>query len=209
MFFVYTSRIFFLFLFLANVLYPTISLQYSALNFPYSGAYLNTSIPTFTGMLKNELNIAMPNESLQIFVDGNFITTTQTDQNGIFVYMLAPEYALSDGTHTMSIVSGVTLGPVSFVIDTSLPPSPVISTPSSGATLSNPVVISGTTTYSQASVCVFLDGSPYADIVYADDNGNWTTEYTLQSGEHSISAQVQSLAGNQGPLCTSISFFVS
>lgn len=202
--------VFGLFLFLPGVLYPAVSFQNSALNFPYSGAYINTSMPTFTGILRDASGVHVQNETVQIIVDAGTIGTTQTQSTGVFMYNVPTEYALTDGVHSIECsTSEITLGPVSFTIDTSIPPAPVLTAPSSGGTVGNPVVITGTTTYPYASVFVFLDGTVYADVVCADAQGNWTTEYTLPAGAHAVQAQVQSLAGNQGDLCASLPFLVS
>lgn len=201
-----------LFLFCAAVLCPAVSLKHSAVNFPYEDAYVNTNRPTLTGILRDGEDIPLALETIRIIIDDVHIATTQTQSSGIFSYTIPAENSFTDGAHTVRVIcdsSSETIGPINFTIDTSIPPAPVLSTPTPGATVGNPVTVTGATTYAYASVFVFWDDNSYANTVYADGQGNWSSEETLSLGEHNVSAQVQSLAGNQGPLCAPITFTVS
>ena len=183
----------------------------SAIDFPFDGAYINTSTPTIVGSLEDANNNPVTGESVQIKINGVTVATVTSDSNGVFSYQLSS--ALDDGSYTVAahcVQSNVNLTTNGFVVDTTPPAAPVITFPSEDYTDNSSTVIVTGTTEADATITVFMDDDTFGEICYADDSGNWSIEYDgLANGSHTVSAQATDLAQNAGSVSDVTTFTVS
>jgi large repetitive protein len=183
----------------------------SAINFPFDGAYTNTSTPTVVGSLENATNSPVSGESVQVKINGVTVATVTSDSNGVFSYQLSN--ALSDGNYTVDahcVQSNVNLTTNNFTVDTTPPAAPIITFPSEYYTDNSSTVIVTGTTEANATITVFMDDDTFGEICYADENGDWSIEYDgLANGDHTVSAQATDLAENNGLVSDIITFSVS
>lgn len=120
---------------------------------------------------------------------------------------------LSEGTHVLrykAVVSGVESAPASYTwtVDTVPPPAPVITAPTSGATIANPVTFSGTTE-TGGSVNLFLNGAPLgATSVSPAGDWSFTPVIPLTSGAYVLTVQAMDAAGNLSPMSSSVPFTI-
>lgn len=182
----------------------------SAINFPFDGAYINTSTPTIVGSLEDSNNNPVSGETVYISINDVNIATVTSDSNGVFSYQVSN--ALNDGNYTIGahcVQSNVDLTTNGFTILTTPPPAPVFTYPPLEAiNLSSDLILTGTSE-AEATITVFMDDDTYGEICYADEYGNWSIEYDgLGLGLHAVSAQATDLAGNTGPTSTTLSFTV-
>lgn len=182
----------------------------SAVSFPFDTAYINTQNPTVVGVLLNSSSNPVAGENVQIKIDGSTVTTVTSDSNGVFSYTLVS--ALTEASHTVGahcVQSNVDLTTNSFVVDITPPAAPTISAPTPSQVLTNALVTVAGSTEANATIATFLDSSDYGDISYADGSGNWSIDYTLDNGSHSIAAQASDLANNTGDVTSPVSFSVN
>lgn len=183
----------------------------SAINFPYEGAYINTSTPTVAGSLVDSNYNVVVGETVNISINGVNVATVTSDGNGVFSYQLSA--ALSDGSYTVGahcVQTNVNLTTNNFVIDTVAPDAPVIGYPAANDTVTSSTVIVTGTTEPNATITTFMDGDTFGAVCYADGNGNWSNEYDgLANGAHSVTAQASDLAGNTGSVSAATDFTVS
>jgi hypothetical protein len=188
-----------------------VSAANSSINFPYDGAYINTSTPTIVGSLVNATFYPVISETVHISINGVNIATVTSDSNGVFSYQVTN--ALSDGDYTVGahcVQSDVDLATNGFTILTTPPPAPTITNPLQDDSEGSSTVIVAGTTEANATVTIFIDGDTFGDICYADEYGNWSNEYDgLPNGSHSVSAQATDVAENTGPVSDTITFTVS
>lgn len=188
-----------------------VSAANSAINFPFDGAYINTSTPTIVGSLENASNNPVSGESVQVKINGVTVATVTSDSNGVFSYQLSN--ALSDGSYTVAahcVQSNVDLTTNSFVVDTVAPAAPTITFPSEYYTDNSSTVIVTGTTEADATITVYMDDDTFGQICYADANGDWSIEYDgLANGSHTVSAQATDLAQNTGATSSVTNFTVS
>ncbi len=183
----------------------------SAINFPYEGAYINTSTPTIVGSLVDSNYNAVVGETVNISINSVNIATVTSDSNGVFSYQVSA--TLDDGNYTVGahcVQSDVNLTTNDFVILTVPPAAPVVTFPSEYYVVDNSTVIVTGTTESYATITTFMDGDTFGVVCYADQYGNWSNEYDgLANGSHSVTAQASDLAGNTGPVSGATDFSVS
>jgi hypothetical protein len=185
-----------------------VSVTNSAINFPFG--YVNTSTPIIVGSLLNSGFNPVVGETVQVQINGVTVGTVTSDSNGVFSYQVTT--ALSDGDYTVGahcVQSNVDVTPNDFTISTVAPAAPVIITPENGDIVTTSDVTVSGTTEPNATVTTFLDGNAFGDINYADDSGNWSIDYTLDNGSHSVTAQATDLANNTGPVSAATNFTVS
>jgi hypothetical protein len=192
--------------------YGNVSAELSTISSPYEGAMINTAQPTIVGVLYSAQYNPVPGETVQITIDGTIVGTATSDNNGMFSYTLSAGQALSDGPYTIGahcVQTNVNLTSNNFTIDTTPPAAPTITSPTQDQIMSSsPVTVSGTTE-NDAVITTYMDGNTFGDISYADKLGNWSIDYDVESGDHSVTAQATDLAGNQGDLCAPRNFSVS
>lgn len=180
----------------------------STINFPFG--YVNTTTPVVVGSLLDAGYNPVVGETINVQISGVTVGTVTSDSNGVFSYQVTT--ALSEGNYTVGahcVQSAVDLTVNAFTVDITPPVAPTITYPAQGNTLATTDVIITGTTEPNATVTIFLDGNMFGDISYADQNGNWTMEYILTDGFHSVNAQATDLANNTGPVCAIINFTVS
>jgi hypothetical protein len=182
----------------------------STIDFPHDQSYINASQPTIIGTLRDDKNNPVKNQTVQILINGTVIGTALSDVNGIYRFSVAQ--VLADGQYQVSVIcvnDAIVIGSNQFTIDTTLP-SIAITYPQEGdvVTISNTVTISGTTE-SEAMVVTFLDADTFGNICYADAYGNWSIDYEIDNGAHTITAQATDIAGNQGDLSQVTNFSVN
>jgi hypothetical protein len=183
----------------------------SAINFPYEGAYINTSTPTIVGSLVDSNFNVVVGETVNISINGVNIATVTSDSNGVFSYQVSA--ALSDGSYTVGahcVQTNVDLATNDFIVDTVAPAAPVIVYPAASDTVTSSTVIVTGTTEPNATITTFMDGDTFGDVCYADEYGNWSNEYDdLANGSHSVTAQASDVAQNTGPVSAATVFTVS
>lgn len=181
----------------------------STIDFPHDQAYINTNHPTIIGTLRDDNGNPVTDETVQILIDGNSIGSATSDENGIYRFFVST--ALIDGQYALSIMcveSQAIIESNRFVIDTTAP-SIIIAYPQDGQTITTSSVLFSGTTEENAMVMIFIDGDAFGNICYADENGNWSIEYELENGNHSIAVQATDIAGNQGYMSDVINFSVN
>jgi hypothetical protein len=187
-----------------------VNVENSGIVFPYDGDYINTTTPTIVGILADSQLNPVTGETVQVQINNVTIGTVTSDSNGIFSYVITDDQALSDGSYTVGsycVQTDVYLTTNDFVVDTTPPAAPTIVFPTEGQTTSSPITVSGTTE-SDAMITTFLDADTFGDISYADDSGNWSIDYDLESGDHTVAAQATDLAGNTGDVSDTIDFTI-
>jgi len=187
----------------------TVDSDKSTIDFPHDQSYVNTNQPTIIGTLRDSAGVPVINETVQILIDGIVIGTATSDTFGI--YRLLVPNALADGEYELSIFcveSQSTIESNTFNVDTTFP-LVTITYPQEGAHVSGAVITIAGTTEALAMVVTFLDGDTFGNICYADEYGNWSIEYEVTAGNHSITAQTTDIAGNQGYMCEVINFSVT
>ncbi|WP_194409760.1 Ig-like domain-containing protein [Microbacterium cremeum] len=175
---------------------------------PTEGQLIGDSTPDITGT-------AEPNSTVTVIIDGVPAGTTTADGSGNWTF--TPGTPLADGPHTVTATAtdeagntGPEATPVSFIIDTTPPAAPVITSPTDGQSLTdNTPDITGTAE-PNSTVTVIIDGVP-AGTTTADGSGNWTFTPTtpLTNGEHTITATATDEAGNTGPQATPITVTIA
>lgn len=187
-----------------------VSAANSIINFPFDGGYINDTTPTVIGTLLDASYQPVSGETVTVKIDSSTVGSPVSDSNGVFSYGLSS--ALSEASHAVDahcVQSSVDLTTNTFTVDVTAPAAPTISAPTQNSTVtSNPVVVSGTTE-SGATITTFMDGDIYGDISYADGSGNWSIEYELSNGAHSVTAQASDLANNTSSVSGARSFTVS
>jgi outer membrane autotransporter protein len=145
-----------------------------------------------------------PGAGLQVSLDGAAFTSASDPLS----------FAdLSEGTHVLrykAVVSGVESAPASYTwtVDTVPPPAPVITAPTSGATIANPVTFSGTTE-TGGSVNLILNGGLFA-VTTVSPAGDWSFTHVspLASGTYVLTVQAMDSAGNLSPMSSGVSFTI-
>lgn len=161
-----------------------------------NGGNIKVNTPSIKGT-------AEPNSTVTIYDGGVIIATVTTDGNGDWSYNFS---ALPDGEHTISIratdAAGNTSdqgGTLSIHVDTQAPEKPAKSELDGGndgnINTSTPSV--GGTTEPNATVTVFLNGTPVATVT-ADASGNWnyTFDPSLADGSYTVTTSATDAAGN-------------
>jgi hypothetical protein len=187
----------------------TVSSANSTIDFPHDQAYINTNYLTIIGTLRDNNGTPVTNETVQILINGYSIGTASSDVNGIYRFPVSQ--GLPDGQYQLSIFcveSQAIIESNQFNIDTTAP-SITIMSPQDGQTITTNTVLFSGLTEQNAMVMVFVDSDAFGNICYADGNGNWSIEYELDSGNHTIAVQATDIAGNQGYISDVLTFSVN
>lgn len=169
----------------------------SAISYPFSESFINDSTPTIIGSLLDTNFNPVSDETVILKIDGSIVAQISSDANGIFSF--TPTTALQDGTHTLEAYCVETLESlesVIFTVDTQTPDAPSIITPLENAVVTNGVALVSGSSEAYATIATFLDDNSYADVCYSDEFGDWSIEYEVADGNHSVIAQACDLAGN-------------
>jgi uncharacterized repeat protein (TIGR01451 family) len=164
---------------------------------PANGSITNDNTPTYTGTALPGTTVTVTNAS------GTVLCTAKADAT-TGAWSCMGSTPLADDHHTATAVATDSAGNPSqpatttFTVDTQAPAPPVITAPTSGATITHTQrpLFTGTAEVN-ATVIVSVDGKVIGRVV-ADGSGNWSfpTPEPLTDGPHTVSARAQDAAGN-------------
>jgi len=164
---------------------------------PADGSSTNNNRPTIGGTHSQD------GAQVVVSIDGQVVCTA-TVAGG--VWSCPVPSSLPDGPHSATATAryqgtpSPASGPVTFTVNTRLPPPPVISNPTNGSTSSNnPPVISGTSEPG-STVNTSIDGIPVCTTV-ADAHGNWSCPAgsPVAMGPHTVTATATNGNGTSPP----------
>ena len=171
---------------------------------PAAGAFTNDSTPTIAGTGEAGATVRVFAGTTEICstivpASGNWSCTASTLTDGA--------YSLTTRATDAAGNTGGTSPGRPITLDTTLPPSPVISNPASGATVAPNPSVSGTAE-PLAAVLVF-EGATQLCSTPADVTGQWSCVTTLGVGAHTITARQTDRATNAGPSSVGRTFTVA
>ncbi len=171
---------------------------------PASGAFTNDPTPTIagTGEVGSTVRVfAGTTEICSTIVpaSGNWSCTASTLTDGA--------YSLTTRATDAAGNSGVPSPGRPITVDTTPPPTPIISNPASGATVAPSPAVSGTAE-PLATVLVF-EGTTQLCSTPADASGQWSCATSLATGAHTITARQVDRASNTGPTSVGRTFTVA
>ncbi|MDE1463327.1 retention module-containing protein [Spartinivicinus poritis] len=150
-----------------------------------------------------------PNNTVEVFIDGNSIGTVPTDASGAWsidhTATTLPEGAYSITATTVDTTGNPATASQALTIDLTPPAISITAitddtgTPADFITNDQNLVISGTTDNPANTVEVFIDGVSIGSAV-VDPNGNWSIDHTattLPEGPHNITATTTDPSGQQ------------
>lgn len=180
----------------------TISTSNSVILYPFDMSHLNTAKPVIIGQLLDANYAPVAHETVTIKIDGSSVGCAQSDSNGVFYY--SPGKKLTDGSHSVEAycVDCQTTLASSFEIDTEKPYAPVILTPTANSLITDGIALVSGLSEPNAIITSFLDTDIYGKVSYADEYGNWSTQYAVEDGDHVVTARATDLAGNQSLVST-------
>jgi cysteine-rich repeat protein len=174
---------------------------------PVSGRTVSTQTPPITGTGEAGSTVTVR--------EGNTVICTAT-VDGAGNWSCTPTTPLSEGPHTITAVAISSEGgtsapsnPVTFIVDVTAPPAPVITGPAAGSTTTDTTPDISGTSEPRATVTV-REGNTVVCTAIADAAGNWTCVPTtpLAQGPHTLVATAQDAAGNTGPASAPHTFTV-
>lgn len=186
-----------------------VSAANSAIVFPFEGSDVNTATPVMVVSLLDSSFNAVSGETVTLKLDNSTLASPTSDSNGMASYTTS---SLSDTTHAADahcVQTSLDLTTINFTIDTIAPAAPTITAPTQNQTITTSLVTISGTTESNATITTFMDADTYGDVSYADESGNWSIEYELSNGAHSVTAQASDLAGNTGAVSAVRDFTVT
>ncbi|WP_158501810.1 Ig-like domain-containing protein [Vitiosangium sp. GDMCC 1.1324] len=172
---------------------------------PAPGTITRDNTPTYSGT-------ALPGTTVTVTEGSTVLCTATVTAAGTWSCDSTP---LSEGPHTVTAVAKDGAGNESqpattnFTVDTVAPAAPVITSPTSGATLTIQRPLFTGTAEPNAIVIVSVDGKVIGRVV-ADGSGNWSipSPEPLADGPHTVGATAQDAAGNTSP-ATSVPFTIT
>lgn len=174
---------------------------------PTPNQVVTTTTPTFSGT-------ATPGATVRVFIDGSMTPacTAVADATGRFSCVATT--ALTPGNHGATVTATNANGTsqpgmaVPFVIDTTAPSAPVVTTPADGSTTNTQPTFSGTAE-PNSTVTVRVDGYVQC-VVQASATGTWScaAAQPLAPGAHVVNATAQDAAGNTSPTSNTNRFTV-
>lgn len=167
----------------------------ATLTAPTANQVVSTTTPTFSGT-------ATPGATVRVFVDGAMTPTCTAVADASGRFSCVATTALTQGNHSATVTATNANGTsqpgaaVPFVIDTTAPAAPVVTTPADGATTNTQPMLAGTAE-PNALVTVRVDGYVQC-VVQASATGTWScpTAQPLAPGAHVVDATAQDPAGN-------------
>ncbi|MDC0714124.1 Ig-like domain-containing protein [Stigmatella sp. ncwal1] len=174
---------------------------------PANGALLSDTTPTYSGT-------AEAGVSVTVIVDGITVGTTTASASGAWSF--TPSAPLLDGSHSVKATATDAVGNTSpesntniFIIDTTAPAAPVVTTPANGATLTDNTPTYSGTAEAGATVTVIVDGSAVGSAT-ANTSGAWsfTPTVPLPDGSHTVKATSVDAAGNASPESNTNTFII-
>jgi MYXO-CTERM domain-containing protein len=178
---------------------------------PANHSRSNNQTPTVTGTTE-------PGAKVEVFIDGQLVAIVIADGNGFWRYTLTRSQALPDGTHRVAAqatdlagnVGGLS-SPNEFTIDTVIPATPVITSPTNGARVNTrtPPILG--TAEPGVRVFVVVDDIQVGIALVAAD-ATWayplTAAQALGEGQHRATARAIDAAGNPSGLASPVNFVV-
>ncbi len=170
---------------------------------PVAGSTLTTASPVYAG-------IAEANAQVQVQVDGVVVGTVTASSTG--QWSLPSPAPLTDGAHSVRATAidavgntSATSQPVPFTVDTTAPATPVVTTPVSGTSTSNPRPPLGGTGEPGSIITVFIDGTAVGTTAVGS-TGTWsfTPPTALTEGPHDVTARASDASGNTSSLSTPV-----
>ncbi|MDP3156351.1 MAG: Ig-like domain-containing protein [Archangium sp.] len=157
---------------------------------PAPGSSTNDATPLISGT-------STPGATVEVLVDGAVVCTATATASG--AWSCAPGTPLPEGPHAVTAReqgSNTTATPVSFIVDTVAPASPVIVTPAPNALTGVLPTLSGTAEPG-ARVEVKVDGAAVC-VTLANAAGQWSCvpPAPLSMGAHQVTAIATDVAGN-------------
>ncbi len=157
---------------------------------PAAGSSTNDSTPLISGT-------GTPGATIEALVDGVVVCTATATASG--AWSCVPATALTEGTHVVTAReqgSTTSATPVSFIVDTIAPGSPVIVSPAPNALTGVLPTLSGTAEPG-ARVEVKVDGVAVC-VTLANSSGEWSCvpPAPLSMGAHQVVATATDVAGN-------------
>ncbi len=158
---------------------------------PLDMSFSNTTTPTFTGGGEAGSTVRVSRGGIELCStvvpsSGQWACTSSVLLPGVVTVS-------AQATDPAANTSGVS-PQRSFTIDTQAPPSPIVSTPTTNASVAPQPALTGTAE-PFATVSVF-EGAALVCSVTADGTGAWTCNTVLGSGPHTVVARQTDRAGN-------------
>ncbi|SFS65119.1 Ig-like domain-containing protein [Saccharopolyspora flava] len=164
---------------------------------PADGTVTNDNTPTISGRAEPGSSVVITDSA------GVVVGTTQVDANGNWSF--TPEAPLDDGSYTFTATATDAAGnvsaesePVTILVDTVAPPTPVITSPADGSTVETSRPVIEGEGEPGATVEVTVDGQLVGTAEVGED-GRWRLELTdpLGNGRHTVSVVQVDEAGNR------------
>lgn len=178
-----------------------------AITGPVDGSTITDTTPTVTGT-------GEPGATVTVVIDGDEVGEAVVDGNG--AWFLELDDPLAEGDHTVVATqtdpAGNTSGesdPVTFTVDTTADPAPVITEPTNGSTTNDSTpTISGTGVAGSTVTVTTSDGVELGS-AEVDGAGNWSFDSTeLEDGTYTITAVQVDGAGNESAASEVVIFTV-
>lgn len=174
---------------------------------PEQDEVIDDPTPAITGT-------AEPNATVNIIIDGVTVGTAPVDGSGAWTF--TPATPLDDGPHTVTATAtdaagnvGPAAAPVDFVVDTTAPAAPVITSPADGSTTNDPTPSISGTAEPGSTVEVFVDGTSIGTTT-ASDTGAWslTPPAPLADGDHTATATATDALDRVSPPSAEVGFTI-
>ncbi len=186
-----------------SVVKDTVAPATPTIGTPTEMAFTNTTTPTFTGT-------GEAGSTVRVSRGGVELCSTVVPSSGMWACTsssLLPGVVTVTARATDSADNPSGVSPQrTFTIDTQPPPSPIINTPTTNASVAPAPMLAGTAE-PFATLSVF-EGSALVCSVVADATGAWTCNTVLGSGPHTVVARQTDRAGNVSPDSSPRSFNV-
>jgi hypothetical protein len=175
---------------------------------PVNNSFTNNTRPTISGTAEASSTVAVTDSN------GRPVCSGTTSAAGS--WSCSPSSALADGTYTIRAIatdgfntSSPPSAPVTFTVKTTLPPAPVITTPTNNAIINNDRPPIGGTAEPFSTVAVRTSTGVALCTGTASSTGAWTcTPPGLTDGAYTVTARATDRASNTGPASTPVSFTI-
>ena len=157
---------------------------------PLEGRFLSDTQPTVSGVCETGSQVVVA-EGMTTLCTSTCVASAYACQASL----------LGQGLHHLVVKQTDAAGNVSpeapraFTVDTVAPSAPVVSTPSPGQVLSEPLSTFGGTAEPGSTVVVSSGGSPLCTAI-ADAQGAWTCSASVPAGSNSVTATAMDTATN-------------
>lgn len=186
------------------------SVANSHVDYPFEDSFINTTTPLIVGSLLSSSYTPVSGETVNVKINNVTLGNATTDSNGVFSYQVSS--ALSETGYTVGgycVQSSIDLTDQDFTVDVTAPAAPTIVVPAQNDTVVTSLVTISGSAEPDSTITTFMDSDTLGDISYADGSGDWSIEYELSNGAHSVTAQVSDLGQNTGSLSAARDFTVS